>query len=69
MMSKLKGVGSREFNYELPLMFAVVILPTMDNLWSFKCIFSHIAHQIEIFYQVHFEALVDYTTMPVYIVK
>ena len=65
VISKIKGVGYREWDYELPLIFLATIVPTMDDLWSFKEIHTQIAHQIDVWDQGNFAELVDDAIMSV----
>ena len=59
--SELKGVRTRGFNYEHPLVFAAVILSMAENDRSPKDIHSRIDHRMDLWDHIRFASLVENT--------
>ena len=58
MMAELKGICTRNWNYENPLVFTTFIIITMENVWYSKDIFLHLSQIMEILEKGSFAALV-----------
>ena len=62
-MEELNKVHSSYWNAESPLVFAVRILPTAENVRSSRNIYAVVAHQIDLWDQGHFLSLVEHTIL------
>ena len=63
LTAEIKGRSNNDWNFEILLVFADVILPTADHFGSLKVIHAWIVLQMDLWNQWHIASLVDSTIM------